>query len=400
MLLGLTLHPASSPADELIKIGIIDALSGPAAAFGNPALLSWKMVAEEINSSGGLNGRRVEIIARDDEFSEEKARAAAEELILKEGVHFLGGTTSSSSALAVSKIAGEHKKIFMVHVARSDRITGEKGHRYVFRSCPNSMIDGKSGARYAKYRKYLKWFIVGEDYEYGRAIAQNFWQELEKLQPSVEKLGETWIPLKTDDYSPYMREIMAKNPSAVYVAVGASGMAGFMKQAAGAGVLKKTRPFLVLLPDPIMVAALADTPLGENTFGSTSYLWYHPDTPANRAFVQKYTEFAKKEGVSSPIPPGTTVFGAYCAARFLVEAIRKAGTFNTEEVVNALEGLTIETPIGPIKMRACDHQALTPTYWGRVQNTKGFTLPSLLSPYDVVAENLLPRCEEIVDSRR
>src|SRR5208337_1694089 len=216
-------------AAEPIKIGVIDALSGPAkAAFGEPGVLGWQMAAEDINSRGGLNGRLIEIIAKDSQFSDAKALAAAEELILKEGIHFLGGTSNSASALAVSNLAKEHKKIFMVHVSRSDRITGENGHRYVFAACPNTIIEGKSGARYAKYRKYLKWYIVGEDYEYGHSIARNFWEELQKLQPTVEKVGEAWVPLGTADYSPNMQEIIAKNPSGVLVAFGASGMARFM----------------------------------------------------------------------------------------------------------------------------------------------------------------------------
>ncbi|MEW6402662.1 MAG: ABC transporter substrate-binding protein [Chloroflexota bacterium] len=400
MFLSLTLHPVSCLAEGSIKIGVIDTFSGPAAVFGKPALVGWKMAAEEINSSGGLNGLRIEVIARDDEFTDDKARAAAEELISKEQVDFLGGTTSSGCALAISEVARENKKIFMVHVARSDRITGEKGHRYVFRAAPNSVIDGKSGARYAKYKGYLKWFIIGEDYDYGRSIAENFWQEFVKLQPKAEKLGEAWVPLKTEDFTPSIREMMKKPTSAVYLAIGVSGMARYMKQAAEAGGLEKIRSFLVLLPDPVMVQSVADTPLGDNIFGSTSYLWYYPNTLANKEFVQKYMELEKKEGTSNPIPPGTSVFGGYCSARFLAEAIKKAGSLDTEKVVNALEGITIQTPIGPITMRACDHQALTPTYWGRVQNTRGFILPSLMSPYDVVPADLLPRCDEIISSRK
>src|SRR5208337_3478149 len=272
-------------AAEPIKIGVIDALSGPAkAAFGEPGVLGWQMAAEDINSRGGLNGRLIEIIAKDSQFSDAKALAAAEELILKEGVHFLGGTSNSASALAVSNLAKGHKKIFMVHVSRSERITGEQGHRYVFSACPNTIIEGKSGARYAKYRKYLKWFIVGEDYEYGHSIARNFW----------EKLGEAWVPLGTADYSPNMQEIMAKKPSAVFVAFGASGMGRFMSQAVKAGLLDKTRLFLNLMADPALNAQLADTPLGENALGSSGYLWYYPNTPENKEFVREYYAFMKK----------------------------------------------------------------------------------------------------------
>jgi branched-chain amino acid transport system substrate-binding protein len=388
--------PIAGLADEPIKIGVVDALSGPAKfAFGEPSLCGWLMVAEEINSKGGISGRRIDIITRDDQFSDSKALAAAEELLLKEGVHFLGGTTNSASALAVSNLAKEHKKIFMVHVSRSERITGEKGHRYVFAACPNSIIEGKSGARYAKYRRYLRWFIVGEDYEYGRSIARNFWEELAKLQPDVAKVGEAWVPLGTPDYTSNLQEIVAKNPSAVFVAFGASGMARFMSQAVKAGLLEKTRFFLNVMADPAVNAQLSDTPVGENAIGSTSYLWYYPSTPQNKEFVRLHKEFMKKRGVTDPIPPGTTFFSGYCSARFLTEAIKKVGTVDTEKVIGALEGMTIDTPIGPITMRACDHQATAPVYWGRMERGELRGLPIILSPQGVRAEDLLPPCEEI-----
>ncbi|MGO9117883.1 MAG: ABC transporter substrate-binding protein [Desulfomonilaceae bacterium] len=394
-LVGVTC-PVSGLAGEPIKIGVIDALSGPAKpAFGGPSLLGWQMVAEQINSKGGINGSLIEIVPRDSQFSDAKALAAAEELILKEGVHFLGGTSNSASALAISKLAKEKKKIFMVHVARSERITGEKGHRYVFQAAPNSIIEGKSGARYAKYRKYLKWYIVGEDYEYGHSIARNFWTELQRVQPTVEKVGEAWVPLGTADYSPNMQEIISKNPTGVLVAFGASGMARFMSQAVKAKLLEKTHLFLNLMADPAVNAQLAETPVSENALGSTSYLWYYPSTPENKEFVRQYYEFMKKTGESDPIPPGSTFFSGYCSARFLTEAIKKAGTVDTEEVIDALEGMTIDTPVGPITMRSCDHQATTPVYWGRMERGEVRGLPIILAPYNVVVEDLLPTCEEI-----
>ncbi len=393
--------PVLGLAAEPIKIGVIDALSGPAkAAFGEPAVLGWQMVAEDINSRGGINGRPIEIIAKDSQFSDAKALAAAEELILKEGVHFLGGTSNSASALAVSNLAKGHKKIFMVHVARSERITGEQGHRYVFSACPNTIIEGKSGARYAKYRKYLKWFIVGEDYEYGHSIARNFWEEFQKLQPEGEKLGEAWVPLGTADYSTNMQEIIARKPTAVFVAFGASGMGRFMSQAVKAGVLENTRLFLNLMADPALNAQLTETPLSENALGSSGYLWYYPNTPENKDFVREYYAFMKKRGESDPIPPGSSFFAGYCSARFLAEAIGKAGTVDTEKVVDALEGMKIFTPIGPITMRPCDHRATTPVYWGRLQRGEVRGLPIILTPFSVVAEDLLPPCEEVAGSRK
>jgi branched-chain amino acid transport system substrate-binding protein len=149
------------------------------------------------------------------------------------------------------------------------------------------------------------------------------------------------------------------------------------------------------MADPAVNAQLSDTPVGENAIGSTSYLWYYPSTPQNKEFVRLHKEFMKKRGVTDPIPPGTTFFSGYCSARFLTEAIKKVGTVDTEKVIGALEGMTIDTPIGPITMRACDHQATAPVYWGRMERGELRGLPIILSPQGVRAEDLLPPCEEI-----
>ncbi|MEW6114475.1 MAG: ABC transporter substrate-binding protein, partial [Thermodesulfobacteriota bacterium] len=109
----------SFSAEKPIKIGIIDCYTGAAAAYAKPALLAWQMVIEEINAKGGIKGRKIEILTRDDKFKPDEALSHAKELILKENVDFLAGTINSASALAVSEFAKQKKKIFMVHVSRS-----------------------------------------------------------------------------------------------------------------------------------------------------------------------------------------------------------------------------------------------------------------------------------------
>ena len=180
ILFAMTASP--SLAEKPIKIGMIDCYTGGAAAFTKPALTAWKMVIDEFNAKGGLNGRKIELIIRDDKFKPDEALSYARELVLKDDVDFLAGTTNSASALAVSEYAKQKKKLFIIHISRSDRITGEKGHRYVFRGCPSADIEGLAGGEYAATMPFKKWYIIGEDYEYGHSIADNFWKGLKKKQ--------------------------------------------------------------------------------------------------------------------------------------------------------------------------------------------------------------------------
>jgi branched-chain amino acid transport system substrate-binding protein len=314
-------------------------------------------------------------------------------------VDFLAGTINSASALSVGEFAKQKKKPFIVHISRSDRITGEKGHRYIFRGCPGADIEGLAAAQFAASMPFKKWYIIGEDYEYGHSIADNFWKGLVKNKPGVEKVGEAWPKLGETDYGPYMTALSAANPEAVYVAFGGSGLLAFSKQAKLFGLTEKFPLFAFAFADSTAPMVLKqDVPTG--LYGGSNYLWYYPDTPENKAFVAKYLEYSTKEGAPDKYPSGVGVFAGYCCAKFLTDAILKAGTTDSEKVVEALEGLNIDTPIGKITMRACDHQAETPAFWGKVIQVEGFPFPVIKDVVMTPAGKTMPSCEEIAESRK
>ena len=214
MAVALSLFLALSPAgaQKPIKVGLIDAFSGGAAAITKPSLVGWQIVIDEFNAKGGLDGRKIELLVRDDKFKPDEALSHARELVLKEGVEFLAGTTNSASCLAISEFVKKRKMVFVVHIARSHRITGDKGHEYVFAACPNAAIEGLAVGAYAATAPHKKWYIIGEDYEYGHSIADNFWKGMKKNKPDVEKVGEAWPKLQETDYTPYLTALTAKKP--------------------------------------------------------------------------------------------------------------------------------------------------------------------------------------------
>ena len=256
VLLAFAMAPATALAEKPIKIGLIDCYTGGAAAFTKPALAAWKMVVAEFNAKGGLKGRKIELLTRDSKFKADEALGHARELILKENVDFLGGTVSSSAALAVSEFARKKKKLLIIHISRSHRITGEKGHNYVFRACPSAAIEGLAGGAYAAQKPLKKWYIIGDDYEYGHSIADNFWKGLKKNKPEVVKVGEAWPKLRETDYTPYLTALVAKKPDAVYAAFGASGLISFMKQAKLFGLFEKFPVFAFALGDSLFPKVL------------------------------------------------------------------------------------------------------------------------------------------------
>src|SRR5665647_2970210 len=124
----------SGIAGDTIKVGFVDTYSGPATTFTNDVLDGFKLAVEKINATGGVLGKKITYVTRDDKFKPDIGLTMAKELILKEEVDLLVGTINSATALAVSDLCRKEKVPFIATFAKSDKITGEKGHRYVFLS--------------------------------------------------------------------------------------------------------------------------------------------------------------------------------------------------------------------------------------------------------------------------
>ncbi len=159
-------------AANTIKIGIVDSYSGGAAAFGLDLLDGFKMAVAEINGQGGVLGKKIEFVTRDEKFQPAVALSMAKELVMKEHVDLLMGTISSASALAISQFAKTEKIPFLCTYSKSDKIVGELGHRYVFHMAENTAMAGRAAAAVLAKKPYVKYWIAGDDFEYGHAICR------------------------------------------------------------------------------------------------------------------------------------------------------------------------------------------------------------------------------------
>lgn len=390
--------PQLGRCEAPIRIGMIDSYSGAASFITKLLLSGWQMAIDEFNAKGGLNGRKIEIITRDDKFKADEALAHARELVLKENVDFLAGTINSSGALAVSEYAKTKKKVFMVHAAYTHRLTGELGHRYVFRSCQNAEIIGLSGGAFAGGKPFKKWFIIGDDYELGHSLADNFKKGLKKANPNAVIVGEAWIKLGETDYTPYLSAVMAQKPEAVFGCFSGASHIPFPKQAKMFGLYDKVAYFHYWLADPLFAQVLKESyPVG--AYSGLSYFFYYPEIPANKEFRKRYLDYTTQKGDPQQYP-GEGVLAGYSGARFLIEAMLKAKSAKTEDVIKALEGLTIQTASGPQTMRACDHQVLAPVFWGQIANVPNYPFPIMKDIYTAHVKEITPTCEDVAAVRK
>lgn len=389
--LALGLALPSFGADP-IKVGIVDTYTGPALTYSQDVLDGFKLAIDEVNTKGGVLGRKIEFIVRDDKFKPDIALTMAKDLVLKERVDLIIGTTNSAAALAISDFVKKEKVPFIVTDAKSEKITGEKGHRYVFNTNENTAMIGKATAIVLAKKPYKRYFISGEDYEFGHACADGVWKNLKALKPDVQLIGQSWRKVGEADVVPYLTAVLQEKPDFVIHASGGSGVVNLLKTIKSMGFSTKVPSYQ---HNATELAALA--PLGmeapEGIMGTSNYHYYFPSTPENKAFVAKFRKAYKR------YPRSTALYG-YITGQFIAKAYEKAKSANREKFIDALSGLSVNSPVGRIEMRSCDHQATLPMFFGVTKKAAGYDFLIASDIITIPGKDYLPTCDEVLKTRK
>jgi branched-chain amino acid transport system substrate-binding protein len=387
----LLVQPADVKAQGPIKIGIIDSYSGPPSTFTYDVRDAFKLAIDEVNAKGGVLKRKIEFTTRDDKFKVDLALSMAKELVMMEKVDILMGTINSAASLAVSEYCKTEKIPFLVTFSKSEKITGEKGHRYVFEVSENTVMIGKAAAAGLAKKPYVKYWIAGDDYEYGHACADATWNTLKKLKPNVELMGESWWKVGEPELTPYLTAISAKKPDAVIFSPGGATITNLMKVSKTTGFAEKFPICLHTATEHSNLAPLgSDAP--EKVIGTSNYHFYYPDTPKNKAFAKAFKDAYGRE-------PRVGALYGYLAAQFITKALDKAGSMDKEKFIDALSGLKVDSPIGEIEMRAFDHQAMLPMFMGVTKKVPEYPFLIATDIVTIPGKDLMPSIEEIKKAR-
>lgn len=345
---ALALIPMAAAAQGPIKIGEINSYSGIGAPFTGPYWDGVQMAVDEVNGKGGIGGRKVEVIKRDDKAQPAEAVKHAQELVASEKVHLIAGTFLSNVGLAVSDWAKQNKTMFIAAEPLTEAITWAKGHDHTVRVRPNTYEQGRMLADKAAKLRYGKWAVIGPNFEYGKRAWEAFRDRLKELRPDVQVVGEQWPTLAKIDASSEVGAVLAKNPEALYVSLFGSDWIAFVREAKKRGLFDKTFVVGILLGEPEYIDPLKlEAPEGMLV---TGYPWYDIQTPAHKDWVARY----QKKTDKTPVLGSLVGYITYVS---IFEAIKKAGGTDTDKLVTAFKGLKVETPVGPITYRASDGQS-------------------------------------------
>ncbi|HSL49776.1 MAG TPA: ABC transporter substrate-binding protein, partial [Candidatus Deferrimicrobiaceae bacterium] len=335
----LTLGAGPAAAQAPIKLGDINTYSGIGAPFTGPYRQGVEMAVEEINAKGGVLGRKLEVLFRDDKGQPAEAVKHAQELVESDKVVMITGSFLSNVGLAVSDWAKQNKTLFVAAEPLTEAITWSKGHDYVFRVRPNTYEQGRMLAEKAGKMKYAKWATIGPNYEYGKRAWETFRDRLKELKPDVQIVGEHWPTLGKIEPGPMVTAILNQNPDALYVSLFGSDWLAFVREAQKRGLFQKTFVVGILLGEPEYIDPLGvEAPEGMLV---TGYPWYDIQQPAHKEFVARFTKKTDKNPVLGSLVGYVTYLSIF-------EAIKKAGSTDTDKMIAAFRDLKVETPIGPI----------------------------------------------------
>lgn len=374
---------APAMAQETIKIGELNSYK-KFTAFLDPYKKGMEMAVEEINAKGGVLGKKLDVIIRDDGANPGEAVRAADELVTREGVKILAGSFLSNIGLAVANYAGKKKIFYLAGEPLTDKITWQDGNKYTFRLRPSTYMQTAMlvSAAVAAHKK--RWALVYPNYEYGQSAAAAFKEMMKKAQPDVEFVTEQATPLGKIDAGAVAQAIDDAKPDGIFNVLFAGDLAKFVREGTTRGIFKNRTVVSLLTGEPEYLDPLkAEAPVG---WIVTGYPYNKIKTPEYFAFLNAY------ETKYKTYPRMGSVVG-YTLIKSIAAGITAAKSTDPDKLAAAFKGLHVASPFGAIQYRAIDHQSTMGAYVGKiaVEDGKGTMVDfkyvdgaSVMPPDDVV----------------
>ena len=362
---GVAVGSASTSAEaETIRIGDINSytrLPAHTVPYRQGAILA----IEEVNRSGGVLGRELELISHDDQGKPGEAVKVAERLFARDKVALISGSLFSHVGLALTAYAKQSKQLYIAAEPLADALVWAQGNRYTFRLRPSTYMQAAMlAAEVAKVEDAKRWATIAPNYAYGKDAVSAFQRVLTELRPDVEFVGSQWPALFKIDAGAEVEALKRLEPDAIYNVTFGSDLAKFVREGRLRGLFEGRLMVGLLTGEPEYIDPLKDeAPEG---WLVTGYPWYDIETPAHKAFVDAY----QQRWDDYPRIGSVVGYNTMLAIKAMFE---RAGSTDTEKMVDAMEGLSYESPTGLITFRAIDHQSTMGAYvgWTKLRDGKG-----------------------------
>ncbi|WP_210337881.1 ABC transporter substrate-binding protein [Bradyrhizobium sp. CCBAU 51765] len=380
------LSSAAAMAEEPIKIGEINSYKSQ-PVFTDGYKKGMQLAIDQINAAGGVAGRKLELITRDDNANPGEAIRQAEDLITREKVDILAGAFYAHIGTALTDYAKQKRRFTLITEALSDNIVWSVGNRYTFRLDASTYMLVASLVDDAVKLKKKRWALIYPNYEFGTSAANVFKKLMKQRQPDVEFVTEQAPPFGKIDAGSVVQALSDAKPEATFNALFGTDLAQFVREGTTRGFLGDNMPvYSIITGQPEYLEPLRDE-IPKN-WVVTGYPWYSIKTPAHQTFLTEYQTKYGKENLRFGSIIGYATIKAIAAG-----VAASGGKTDTESMIKAFEGLEFDTPDGKTVFRKIDHQATWGLYVGKlaVVDGKGVMVDYHFAPGDT----LLPSDDEV-----
>jgi branched-chain amino acid transport system substrate-binding protein len=348
--------PAAQAQQAPIKIGELNSYA-QWAAFTVPYRNGWQMALEEINAKGGVLGRKIEIVSRDDGATTGSATRVADELVSREGVSLLFGSFLSNVGVAMADYANQKKIVYIAAEPLTDAVTMAQGNRYTFRIRPNNFMQVGMLVDQAKASGAKRWAIVAPNYEYGQSAAAVFKRLIQERVPGAQIVAEQYPALGKIEAGATASAIEQAKPDGIFNVLFGPDLTQFVREGNTRGLFEDATVLSLLTGEPEWLLPLKDeVPEGWTV---TGYPWDEIKDPKHKAFIDAY------RAKYNDTPRLGSLLG-YMVMTMIGDSIERAGSTETEAVIKALEDAKFDTVIGPVTMRGIDNQATMGAWVGKL----------------------------------
>jgi branched-chain amino acid transport system substrate-binding protein len=369
---SLALPSVARAQTGAIRIGEINSYTAQ-PAFLRPYRNGWELAVEQVNVAGGMLGRKLETVFRDDGGKPEDAVRLAGDLINAERVDLLAGGFLSNVGLAIADFANQNKRLYVASEPLSDALVWGKGNRYTFRLRPSTYMQAAMLVEEAAKLPAKKWF-----------------KDLMKAaKPDVEFVAEQFPALGRIDAGATVQALEASKPDAIFNVTFGADLINFVRQGNTRGLFEGRAVASMLTGEPEYMDPLgAETPTG---WIVTGYPHQDLNTPDHLKFRDAY------RAKFNDYPRLGSVVG-YDTVNAIAAALKAAGGTDNEKVIDAMKGLKFTSPFGPVEFRAIDHQSTLGAFVGKtaVKDGKGVMVDwryadgAKYLPSDAVVKTLRP----------
>jgi branched-chain amino acid transport system substrate-binding protein len=368
-----------------VNVGVASTLSGTFAALGRPGLNGVTLAVNQINQSGGLLGKKLHLVTADDQIDPDTGATVTRNLILNDHVKVLFGSVSSAVAQAQEQLASRYGVPLFLHMANDIGLTTSHYVPEVYEISPNTDMEPAAAAlALVKFvgKGPLRVATITPDYSFGLDSVKAFLTDLKKDGVSYTVVNQQTPQLGASSYTSDISALLASNPQFVYAGQYGGDLVTLTKQGIGLGLFSKTKVAGMYGWD-VVKALGSQTPPGLIAWDRAAF-WARP-SGAMTGFVNAYKS-------AYGTYPDEWAINGYDAVKVWAAGVKKAGSFDADKLSSALGGASVTTPLGPITIRACDHQA-------EVADALGTIAPKVQAKYGAPlwSKTYLPPVSQVIE---